>query len=767
MTEHRSLIRRWLAYEREVNAARFWTETQTGEEAEVEISFPYPDVVRLRMAPDRLGPPRNRLLVADGLPAFGFTFAADAQGLTLSTPFLHVRVARDPWQVRVTDGQGRLLFVQRTDDVTIAGQPEITTFGWETDPQGGRRLHEAFALTPDEKLYGFGERFVPINQRGLRFVAWTTDTHSTSSQRSYKPVPFFLSNRGWALLIHSTARIHFDLGYRSTISAGFGVEDEELDYFLIGGARPPDLLRRYWDLTGTPPVPPKWSFGFWSSRCSYRSRAEVEEIAAEYRRRGIPCDVIHLDPYWMGPPGRWCTLTWDEEAFPNPAEMIARLRQQGFRLSLWENPYIPYGTPLYEEGAAAGYFVCDEGGEPYLIPGWAEGMPPLAVVDFTNPEAAAWWQEKHRPLLAQGVAVFKTDFGESAPAGGRYHDGTPGEQVHNLYPLFYNRTVFQVVDEASQGRGMVWARAATAGSQRYPVHWGGDSRATFDHMAASLRGGLNLILSGFAYWSHDIGGFIHESDPALYVRWAQLGLFSSHARAHGTTPREPWAFDEEVEAIFRRYVRLRYRLLPYIYSCAARTAETGRPLMRPLLLDYPDDPTTHTLDLEYLFGDAFLVAPVFAPEADVPVYLPRGNWIDYWTKAVHAGPGWITRHAPLDLLPLFVREGAIIPMGPEMDYVDQKPLDPLTLDLYPAGEGHFLLLDEEAPPVEIAYQMNHDALELTVEGYTGQVEVLIHGLPEPWEVRVNGAPLAAWDYRDGQATLTFPTEKRGELTVRF
>ncbi|RMF28586.1 MAG: hypothetical protein D6759_15470, partial [Chloroflexi bacterium] len=267
--------------------------------------------------------------------------------------------------------------------------------------------------------------------------------------------------------------------------------------------------------------------------------------------------------------------------------------------------------------------------------------------------------------------------------------------------------------------------------------------------------------------SHDIGGFIHKSDPALYVRWAQFGLFSSHARAHGTTPREPWAFGEEAEAIFRRYVRLRYRLLPYIYSCAARTAETGRPLMRPLLLDYPDDPTTHTLDLEYLFGDAFLVAPVFAPEADVPVYLPQGNWIDYWTKAVHPGPGWITRHAPLDLLPLFVREGAIIPMGPEMDYVDQKPLDPLTLDLYPAGEGHFLLLDEAAPPVEIAYQMNHDALEVTVEGYTGQVEVLIHGLPEPWEVRVNGAPLAAWDYQDGRATLTFPTEKRGELTIRF
>jgi alpha-D-xyloside xylohydrolase len=366
-----------------------------------------------------------------------------------------------------------------------------------------------------------------------------------------------------------------------------------------------------------------------------------------------------------------------------------------------------------------------------------------------------------------GVATFKTDFGEWAPSEGRYHDGTPGELAHNLYPLLYNRAVFEVVDAHSGGEGLVWSRATTAGGQRYPVHWGGDSRTTFDHMAASLRGGLNLTLSGFAYWSHDIGGYSSNSSPALYARWAQFGLFCSHARAHGTSPREPWVFGSDVEAIFRKYAILRYRLLPYIYSCAAQTATTGRPLMRPLLLDYQDDPTTHTLDLQYLFGDAFLVAPVFAEEDDVRIYLPKGRWIDYWTKQTFAGPVWITVHAALDTLPLFVREGAIIPMGPEIRFVGEKPLDPLTLDVYPAGEGGFSLLDPVAAPVELSYRLEREELTLNVFGYRGQVEALLNLVPTPWEVRINGRKSDDWEMGERQVRVRFPADGPVELSLKF
>jgi alpha-D-xyloside xylohydrolase len=286
-------------------------------------------------------------------------------------------------------------------------------------------------------------------------------------------------------------------------------------------------------------------------------------------------------------------------------------------------------------------------------------------------------------------------------------------------------------------------------------------------MAASLRGGLNFILSGFAYWSHDIGGFSGEVEPALYARWAQFGLFSSHSRAHGTSPREPWGFGEDAEAIVRKYATLRYRLLPYIYSCADRATLDGRPVMRPLLLDYQDDPTTHTLDLQYLFGDAFLVAPVFAEEAEVSVYLPEGRWVDYWSKQLFVGPSWITVDAPLDMLPLFVREGAIIPMGPEMQYVGEKPLDPLTLDIYPAGEGAFTIVDEPDASIEVSYRLLREDMDLHIGGYRGQVEAILNLVPPPWDVRVNGRKHDDWQVQDRCVVIRFPADGLTELELKF
>jgi alpha-D-xyloside xylohydrolase len=765
---NRVYIARWLSHRRLEHGVLFEAESDAGDPAQVEITLPHPAIIRLRMAPGQLGRPDNRLLVEGREPVTGSTLGADQTGLTLSTPDLRLRIERDPWRLSVIAPDESLIVAQSTDDRDIRGQFEVPPLGWEKSADGAAaRVFGALALAPDERWYGFGERFVPIDQRGRRWESWATDALSTSTQRSYKPVPFGLNSRGYGLFVNSTARVAFDLGASSSLSAGFSLEAGELDYFLIYGPALSDVLRRYWRLAGEPPLPPLWSFGFWTSRFGYHSRAQVEEVAQGYRERGIPCDVIHLDPQWMGQQENWCNLSWDTHSFPDPEGMLAGLRERGFRVCLWENPYVPQGTELYAEGAAQGYFVRDEQGQPVLIPGWTESATPTAVVDFFNPAAVAWWQEKHRGLMAQGVATFKTDFGEWAPEEGLYHDGTPGQQAHNLYPLLYNDAVFQVVDAHSDGQGVVWARSAAAGGQRYPVHWGGDSRTTFGHMAASLRGGLNFMLSGFGYWSHDIGGFIDQSNPALYARWAQFGLFCSHARAHGTTPREPWVFGAETEAIFKKYAVLRYRLLPYIYSCAANAAASGRPLMRPLLLDYQDDPTTHTLDLQYLFGDDFLVAPVFAEQADVRVYLPQGRWIDYWNQHIHAGPGWISVHAPLDTLPLFVREGAIIPMGPDMQYVGERPLDPLTLDVYPAGEAAFSVLSAGAPPIEVSYRMEGEGMTLDVDGYQGQVETILNLVPAPWDVRVNGVKNDDWQVQERRVVVRFAADGPTELSIKF
>jgi alpha-D-xyloside xylohydrolase len=769
MTEpSRVHVARWLSYERLENGILFAAQSDAGDPVQIEVTLPEPAVMRLRLSPDEMGAPDNRLLIPGQEPVTGSILGVDREGLTLSSPQLRLRVERDPWRLSLADPSERNIVAQATDDRDILGQFEVMPLGWDTDgTDNAVRVYEALSLAPDERLYGFGERFVPIDQRGRRWQSWTTDALSTATQRAYKPVPFGLSSRGYGLFINSTARIDFDLGYTSSLSAAFAVEASELDYFIIYGPALNDVLRRYWRLTGAAPLPPRWSFGFWTSRFGYQSRKEVEEVARGYRRRDIPCDVIHLDPQWMGAQENWCNLKWDTEAFPEPDDMIEKLRNDGFRVCLWENPYVPQGSDLYAEGAANGYFVRDAKGEPYLIPGWADAGTPTAVVDFTNPAATAWWQGHQRRLLEMGVATFKTDFGEEAPDDGLYHDGTPGGQAHNLYPLLYNRAVFETVDAYSGGQGMVWSRATTAGGQRYPVHWGGDSRTTFEHMAASLRGGLNLIMSGFAYWSHDIGGFSGESNPALYARWAQFGLFCSHARAHGTTKREPWVFGEETETIFRKYATLRYRLLPYIYSCAAQAVVTGRPLLRPLLLDYQDDPTTHSLDLQYLFGDAFLVAPVFAETAHVPVYLPEGRWVDYWSKVSYSGPGWISVHAPLDMLPLFVREGAIIPMGPSIQHVDEKPLDPLTLDVYPADEGFFTLLDETEAPVDLNYQLRRDGMNLNIDGYRGKVEAMFNLVPAPWDVRVNGLKNEDWEMHERFVLVRFFANGPTELSLRF
>ncbi|WP_376796307.1 TIM-barrel domain-containing protein [Thermogemmatispora sp.] len=565
----------------------------------------------------------------------------------------------------------------------------------------------SWALSPEEHCYGLGERFTRLDQRGTTVVLWNSDAWGTTTEAAYKHVPFLLSSRGYGLFVHTPTPVVFSLGTPSARSALLRCGEPGLDLFLIFGQGAREILEEYTRLTGRATLPPRWAFGVWLSRCRYQTRAEVEEVARRARAEEVPCDVLHIDPAWLAQPNLSCDFTVNEEAFPDLPGLLRELGEQGFKVSLWELPYVSETAPRYEEAARAGYFLRDEHGEP--IGADFGGPPPdgrrRAVVDFTNPAARAWWQDLHRPLLRAGVAVFKTDFGEGVPAAARAANGMTGHELRNLYPLLYNAAVHEVIAQETGRPGMVWGRSGWAGTQRYPAQWGGDPKTDVEAMACSLRGGLNLALSAPGLWAHDIGGFYGPPpSPELYIRWAQFGLLSPLARAHGTTPREPWAFGEEALTIFRRYARLRMRLNPYLYSVAWEAHAQGLPMLRPLLLEFPGDPVAAMIDDAYLLGPALLVAPVFS-EAREPVarqlYLPAGEWIDFWSEERLAGGRFITRQAPLEIIPLYVRAGTVLPLGPECSFLDEAPPDRLTLEVYPGAEGQGRLIwDAEGTATE-------------------------------------------------------------------
>ncbi|MCA2003092.1 MAG: hypothetical protein LDL51_14625, partial [Chloroflexi bacterium] len=404
------------------------------------------------------------------------------------------------------------------------------------------------------------------------------------------------------------------------------------------------------------------------------------------------------------------------------------------------------------EAAAKGFLIRASNGSPAPVLEAFAGNK-LGAVDFTNPAAKAWWQDKLARLMDMGAAVFKTDFGEQAPVDAVYADGRNGLEMHNLYPLLYNRAAFELT-QRKNGRGLVWGRSAYAGSQRYPVQWGGDSYSTLDQLFSQLRGLLSYGFSGVPFCSHDVGGFdysphffddIHHvdfnesydpnlktqypKDPAVYVRWLQVGVFSSHVRAHGKQAREPWTYGKEAEAIARRYLKLRYRLLPYVYTQATKSAETGLPMVRPMPLDFQDDPAVQRLDTQYMFGESFLVAPALSPDNVVQVYLPKGKWVDFWSKQVINGGQWLKLTPALDTLPLWVRGGEILPLGPEQDFVDQKPLDPLTLELYaPQGSRELVVKDEDRPSIPVSYRRRGKKLTVNAGAAPGAVEVILYGV---------------------------------------
>ncbi len=621
---------------------------------------------------------------------------ARSEGLSLC-------VGKKGWGLSFLDDSGRPVLHEALDDLNVLGDPKVLQPGFLL-PKGRRtegHFVTSFSLGLREKLFGLGERFLSMERSGQAIDLWNRDALCTTSDLAYKNIPFLWSTAGWGFFAHTSSRVGFEFRTRSALSWTVKAPGPFLEFFVILGPEPAAILERYTRLTGRPEMPPDWAFGLWlSGGGARRDRESVEEMAREARERKIPCDVIHVDTWWMRK-RRYADFQWDEEAFPDPAGFVKGLRDQGFRVSLWEHPYISIESPLFQMAERRGFLVRDGKKRTLAVeyglslaplpgkdePGTGETWnAPAGIVDFTRPRAVEWYQELHRPLLDLGVSSFKTDFGEDLPEEAAFRDGKTGADLHNLYPLLYNKVVYETVRDAPGG-GLVWGRSGWAGSQRYPACWGGDPRATFESLACALRGGLSLGVSGVPFWSVDIGGYWGEPDPELYVRWAQAGLFFPLARCHGEGRREPWAFGEEAEEIVRSYAELRYSLLPYILAMARKSSRTGVPLVRPLVFDWPLDFDAWSVEDQFLFGDFLMAAPVLERETQRRIYFPPGRWVEFFSGETLRGPGWTVYRAPLRVLPLFVRDGGILPMAGKGQRVEEVLDKPLLIHVYPPGEG--------------------------------------------------------------------------------
>ncbi|HEY5584397.1 MAG TPA: TIM-barrel domain-containing protein [Ruminiclostridium sp.] len=564
------------------------------------------------------------------------------------------------------------------DKVTVGGSEKDYFINWDSINTGmcyepGNNISiaaENFSLQHDECIYGFGEKFIKLNKVGQTIDLNMEDGLGVTTPRSYKNIPFYISTKGYGVFFNHSSLMTFWVGSMSACDIQVAIEDDFLDYFIFSGSIK-EIQKNYTTLTGKGSVPPKWTFGYWQSKISYSSAEETLEIAKKMREHQIPCDVIHLDTHWFKKDW-YCDLEFSKDRFPDPEAYMKTLLEMGIKISLWQLPYIPEGSELFEDIKAVDGFVKDTNGNIYnngvcFVEDF-KGI--VGVIDYTNPKAIEIHKNAFRRLFRMGVKVIKTDFGEAAPLDGVYHDGTLGHRMHNLYPLIYNKALFEVTKEET-GEGVVWARSAWAGSQRYPLHWGGDNSPNYMNMAPQLAGGLSLGLSGFQFWSQDIGGFCGETNDQLLIRWMQAGMFLSHARIHGSGDRELYKFAPETIRICKNYIQLRYKLMPYIYGSSMKCVEESLPVARALVIEYQEDPNVWNISDQYLFGDFIMVAPIFNEESERKVYLPKGIWTDWWTGERIKGKQWIEVETDIEILPLYIREGAIIPMGPVMNYVDE------------------------------------------------------------------------------------------------
>ncbi|MFM2081644.1 MAG: hypothetical protein RL380_335 [Verrucomicrobiota bacterium] len=620
------------------------------------LEFVSPRTVRVRLTSGpQTHPITEELMLAGPVPHDdSWKYEKVARGHRYTSAFGSVTVTEKPWHLEFRDANGKLL--TRTDhaeDNKSSFTPLLPFAFVRRAADYSRSINAAFTLSPGEKIFGGGESFTGLDKRGQKLVLSTDDANGVENRELYKPIPFFLSSRGYAMFLHTSSPLTLDFGHSFSGLNSMMVGDDELDLFVFLGS-PKEVLGEYTALTGKSPLPPLWSFGLWMSRCTYDRESQVRDIAAKLRANKIPCDVLHLDTGWFETDWR-CNYEFSTTRFTDPKQMLADLRGDGFRVSCWQLPYFVPKNTLFNELVEKNLVVRD-----------AKGNLPTedAVLDFSNPKTVEWYQGKLAKLLQLGVSAIKVDFGEGAPNSGIWANGRTGFYEHNLYPLRYNKAVADITKQTT-GDNIIWARSAWAGSQRYPIHWGGDAESTDQGMAAELRGGLSFGLSGFSFWSHDVGGFTATSvsgmNKDLFARWLAFGMLTSHSRCHGIAPKEPWLYGEEFMAMFRALDELKYQLMPYVYAQAMDSSERGLPMLRALFVEFPDDPGAWLVDDEYLFGASLLVAPLLhAGETARDVYLPSGMWIDYQTGKSYSG-GWQKIAAGKLPIVLLVRDGTVLP----------------------------------------------------------------------------------------------------------
>lgn len=636
-----------------------------------------------------------------------------------------ILIGSGPLSARINKTPFRLAFIENGQRLTGLGSRHM---GYARTPQGPQ-MRVKLDIGVGEKIYGLGERFTPFVKNGQSVDIWNEDG-GTASELAYKNIPFYLTNRGYGVLVNSSGRVSYELCSEAVQSAQFSLPGESMEFMLIGGGSMAKVLENYTALTGRAALPPAWSYGLWLTT-SFTTNYDEQTILSfvdGMQAHDIPLHVFHFDCFWMKG-YEWCNFEWDRDNFPDPEGMLRQLKDRGLKTCVWINPYIAQKSPLFKEAKDAGYLLRRPEGGVWQWDMWQAGM---GLVDFTNPAACAWYQGKLKALMDMGVDSFKTDFGERVPTDCVYHDGSDPELMHNYYTQLYNRTVFQLLErERGLGEACLFARSATVGGQKYPVHWGGDSSSNFPSMAESLRAGLSLLMSGFAFWSHDISGFEDTATEEVYIRWAQFGLLSSHSRLHGSSSyRVPWLFGEEAPKVVSQFTKLKCRLMPYLYAASVDACETGLPTMRPMVMAFPEDRSCEELDLQYMLGDALLVAPVFSEEGRVEYYLPAGRWTHLLTDEVVQGGRWLKETYALDSLPLFVRENSIMPMGFSEHQVDYDYLHQLTLHLYEVGQqgAHTKIVDSKGNQLLTVFARSDSGkIQLHIKGQHRGLRIVAHG----------------------------------------
>lgn len=602
----------------------------------------------------------------------GVNITENEEFISISKGKIEARVRKYPWEVSYYL-DGKLKTKEQIKDSNVDNMCKNLPVGFTYDENKEIiGVNETMYLYADEEFYGFGEKFTDFGKRGQTINCWQTDALSTNTEKSYKNHPFFMSSRGYAILLNTYTRSKFEMGSFSNVAYNMSVEDKVLDYVIWMGNDYKALLKSYINQTGKIPMIPKWALGLWMSKCSYQTQDEIYEVVKISKERDIKIDVIHIDGWQKeGDAGAW---VWDYERFPNPEEMIYKLKKEGIHLCLWIFPYIDENSKYFKEAEEKGFLVKNTKGVTSKFYSTATSTSKVGCFDFTNPHFLEWYKPKVRSVVSMGIGAVKTDFSEAVPEDAVYFDGSTGIQGHNKLTFLYAKTIYDVMAEVKIPLGelpMLWGRSGYAGSHTIPAAWAGDSSTHLNNHACILRGGLSASMSGIPFWGFDMGGFYntdHEGYECVptdeeYIRSCQFGFFNSLSRCHGKTPREPWNFGEKAEKIFKEFNDIRHLLLPYLYSTTYKTHLSDIPVIRPVVMEYPEDRSARNVELEYFLGDSLLVVPVFDQDEDeIDVYLPNGQWIDLFTHERIKGGRWVKRKIEVDKIPVFIRQNKMIPM---------------------------------------------------------------------------------------------------------